>query len=167
MPYILLCFLLFMPLFGDKDGNGKCWQREKIQELHYLIQSTKHVEYGSVISGKNSDTSDFYFFTPKLPAHFDLIFNSNHPVTLHVGTSCAKIDSILSERNDKQFVLLDENIEETIYIQIIAESEVLTSYEFHVTVSLKGDNAPTNNYNTKFGSSFDCQVINGNVTCKR
>jgi hypothetical protein len=151
---------------ADKDGNGKCWQREKIEELHHISKSTKHVEYGNVVADKKGDYSDYYYFTPKVASKFTLIFSSTHPVSLQIGTSC-KETSILNEKHDNTFVILDKNIEETIYIHVLAESEKSTSYEIHVTVTLNDDKAPQTNYNTQYGSHFDCQMINGNVTCKR
>jgi len=166
MRFLILFFLLHVSLLADKDGNGKCWQREKMQELHHISKTTKHVEYGNVIADTKGDNSDYYFFTPKASSKFTLIFSSNYPVSLEIGTSCKDM-SILNEKNDTTFVVFDENIEETVYIHVIAESKKSTSYEIHVTVTLNDDKAPQTNYNTQYGSHFDCQIINGNVTCKR
>jgi hypothetical protein len=167
MRLLIVFITLLTSLYGDKDGNGKCWQREKIQELQHVNSSVKHVEYGSVILEKNGDTTDYYFFTPKAASHFDLIFSSNYPVNLYVGTSCKDADSLLSEKGETEAVLLDQDVKETIYIKIVAASEKLTSYEFHVNLTLNGEEPSKQNYNTNFGSHFDCQLIDGNVVCKR
>jgi hypothetical protein len=168
MRFLLLLSFLLSALLADKDGNGNCWQREKIEALHNIKHSAQQIEYGSVIAGKDADNSDYYYFTPKRPSTFTLIFNSNQPLNLEIGTSC-KDHSILNEHNEKQFVVLDQEIKETIYIHVTAISEKLSSYEMHVNVSLKGEKAPRYKYNnfSNFGSHFDCQVIDGNVTCKR
>ncbi len=166
MRILLLFFLLYTSLLADKDGNGKCWQREKIQELHRIIETTHHSEYGSVIADKKGDNTDFYYFSTRMPSLFNLIFSSNHPVNLQVGNSCED-SSFLNEKNDTQFALLDQNSTETIYIRITAASEKLTSYAMHVTVTSNDDNTSQVDYNTSHGTHFDCQEINGNVTCKR
>ncbi|MEA3523191.1 MAG: hypothetical protein U9R50_09445 [Campylobacterota bacterium] len=166
MRFILLFFLLHVTLLADKDGNGKCWQREKIQELHRITKTTQHTEYGNVIADKKGDHTDYYYFSTRLPSHFDLIFSSNHPVSLHVGTSCND-SSFLDGRNDTQYALLEQNSEKTVYIRVVAESEKPTSYEIHVTVTSNSDDTHQTDYNTTYGSHFDCEIINGNVTCKR
>jgi hypothetical protein len=168
MNFLLLLSLLFSTLLADKNGNGKCWQREKIAALHDIKDSVKYVQYGSVIAGKDADNSDYYYFTPKIPSKFTLIFNSSEPVALEIGTSC-KDHSILNEDNERQFVVLDQEIKETVYIHVVALSEKLSSYEMHVNVTSNADQTPHSEYNdfSNFGSHFDCQVINANVTCKR
>jgi len=168
MRFLLLLSLLISALLGDKDGNGKCWQREKIKPLHAITHSVKDVEYGSVIGGKDADNSDYFYFTPGVPSTLTLIVSSNHPLNLEVGTSCHD-HAILNEHNEREFVVLDQEIKETIYIHVTAASEKLTSYVMHVNVSLNDENSSESEYNdfSNVGSHFDCQVINGNVTCKR
>ncbi len=165
MRFLALLLLLHVSLLADKDGNGKCWQREKIQELQNITKSLKHVEHGT-LGVDTGDDSDYYYFTPKAPSKFTLIFSSNNPVSLQVGNSC-KDHSILNEKNDTSFAIIDEKIEKTVYIHVIGESQKPTSYKMYVTVTLNGESTPQADYNTQYGSHFDCQVINGNVTCKR
>ncbi len=167
MRIFFLILSLCLTTLADKDGNGKCWQREKIQELQKITQNKEHIEYGSVIAGKNVDDSDYYYFTPKMSSKFNLIFSSNENVDLHVGTSCSKESSILKGKNDTEFVILDKEIEKTVYIHVIAKSKKLTSYKIHVKVSSKDDNNSKMNYNINYGTHFQCELINENVVCKR
>jgi hypothetical protein len=163
--FILLIFL-FSLILADKDGNGKCWQREKIEQLQHIKKATEHTEYGSVILKKNGDDSDYYYFTPHIPSKIDLIITSNEPIGLQVGTSC-KDASILKEDNDTEFVILNQEVKGTIYIHITAKSKKLSSYKIYVNLSLKDYNNTKTNYNNNYGSHFDCQLINGDVICKR
>ncbi len=164
MRTLSLVFILIITLYADKDGNGKCWQREKIQELQNIKNSKKHTEYGTL--SKGIDEYDYYYFTPNIDSKFDMIFTSNEKVSLHVGVACDD-GSILNENNDTEFVILNQDIKETIHILVKAQSKKLTSYKIYVNLSLKDDNSTKIDYNSDYGSHFNCTLINGNVTCKR
>ena len=164
MRTLFLIFIFIATVYADKDGNGKCWQREKIQELQNIKNSKIHTEYGTV--SKGVDDFDYYYFTPNIDSKFEMIFTSNEKVNLLVGVACDD-GSILDESSDTEFVVLDQDIKETIHILVKAQSRKLTSYKIYVNLSLKDDNSTKRDYNSNYGSHFNCTLINGNVTCKR
>ncbi len=163
----LVALLIFaLLLFADSDGNGKCWQREKIEELQHITSSKRHIENGTLFIDSSKDNSDFYYFTPDILSTFDLIVQSDANISLNVGTRCDD-SAIYSGQNDAYHVILDHRVDETIYLHLFASHGIPTHYKMHLHVkAVDGPDVPVQKH-SNFATSFECVEVNNTITCKR